>query len=46
MLVYLVILVHNWEIGVALGALVRLGAKIDRDFQRRGSIGLAIRGTV
>ena len=27
MLVYLVILMHNWEVGIACGALVRLGAK-------------------
>ena len=46
MLVNLVILIHNWEVGVACGALVRLGAKVGEDFQRRGSIGLATRGTV
>ena len=46
MLVYLVMLVHNWEIGIACGALVRLGAKVGEDFHRRGSIGLATRGTV
>ena len=32
MLVYLVMLVHNWEIGVARGALVRLGTKVGGDF--------------
>ena len=46
MLEYWLILVHNWEVGVACGALVRLGAKVGGDFQRRGSIGLAPRGTV
>ena len=46
MLVYLVILMHNWEVGIACGALVRLGAKVGGDSQRRGSIDLATRGTV
>ena len=43
---YWLILVHNWEVGLACGVLVRLGAKVGEDFQRRDSIDLGPRGTV
>ncbi|QHO02069.1 uncharacterized protein DS421_13g420680 [Arachis hypogaea] len=44
MLEYWLILVHNWVVGVACGALVRLGVKGWWRLPRRSSIILATRG--